>query len=192
VKEEHDYQDLGVTKAQLDPKAKAGTFRAVPSVSNAMAATVSTGGPDEDALLALGNKMYTTFDTLKLNDILAYVSDDTSMTDFTMPAPIKGTKGMKAWFGTILKAFPDVHQMPLTNQWAIGTYLVTEGVMQGTQKGALGPIPATKKPIAMHFLDIVPMNNGKMGAGETYSNSVELLTQLGVIKPADAGAKPKQ
>jgi ketosteroid isomerase-like protein len=192
VKEEHDYADQGVTKAQLDPKAKAGTFRPVPTVSNAMQAVVSTGGPDEDALLAQGNKIYTTIDTLKINDILAFMTEDTTMTDYTTPAPTKGIKALKAMMGGLLKAFPDLHQMPLTNQWAIGNYLVTEGVMQGTQKGPLGPIPASKKALAEHFIDIATLQNGKIATVETYQNSIEMLTQLGVIKPADAGAKPKK
>lgn len=190
IKEEHAYEDRGVTKAQLDPKAKAGSFRPVPAVdSSTMQVVVATGGPDEDALLATGNKLYTTIDTLKVNDILGFMTEDTILNDYSTPAPIKGLKAVKGLLGTLIKAFPDLHQMPLTNQWAIGNYLVTEGVMQGTQKGPLPGIPASKKALAEHFLDIVTLQNGKIATVDTYQNSIEMLTQLGVIKPSDAGAK---
>jgi steroid delta-isomerase-like uncharacterized protein len=152
---------------------------------------VSSGGPDEDAILATGNKMYTVMDTLKLKDMMPFVADDVTFTDYSSPGQVKGVKELTKIYGMYVKAFPDLHQMPLTNQWAIGTYLVSEGVMQGTNKGPLMGMPASKKPIAVHFVDIVQMNNGKEQVGETYMNSVEMLTQLGVIKPADAGAKPK-
>jgi ketosteroid isomerase-like protein len=192
VKEEHDYADEGVTKAQLDPKAKAGSFRPVPTLPASMQVVVSTGGPDEDALLATGNKLYTVEDTLKVKDVLPFFTDDVTFNDYSSPAPIKGAKELAKLFGTYIKAFPDLHQMPLTNQWAIGTYLVSEGVMQGTNKGPMMGMAATKKPIAVHFVDVVQMNGGKAQVSETYMNSVEMLTQLGVIKPADTGAKPKK
>jgi steroid delta-isomerase-like uncharacterized protein len=182
VKEDHGYSDGGALKGQLDPKAKAGSFRAVPSIPTSMQTIVSTGGPDEDALLAAGNKLYTTLDTLKMDQILPLVADDVTFTDYSMPGQLKGAKALKKVYGQYIKAFPDLHQMPLSNQWAIGTYLVSEGVMQGTNKGAMMGMPATKKPIAVHFLDLVQMNGGKEQIGETYMNSVEMLTQLGVIK----------
>ncbi len=191
VKEQHDYDDGGVRKAQLDPKAKAGSFRPVPTVSNAMAVTASTGGPDEDALLAAGNKIYAAMDTLKLDTIMSVVADDVVFTDYTMPAPIKGSKDLKKLFGEYIKAIPDMHQMPLSNQWAIGKYVVSEGLIQGTNKGPFMGMPATKKPLAVHFLDIIQLDGGKEKVCETYMNSVELLTQLGLVKPADAGSKPK-
>jgi ketosteroid isomerase-like protein len=99
-----------------------------------------------------------------------------------MSPDIRGTKAFKAMVGAYLKALPDFHQ-PLTGQWAIGDTLITEGTTEGTLKGALGPIRPTGKPISVHFLDLVQFKDGKFVRGVTYSNSVELLTQAGVIKP---------
>jgi ketosteroid isomerase-like protein len=192
VKEQHGYADAGALKAQLDPKAKAGSFRPVPSIPTSTQTVVSTGGPDEDALLATGNKLYTAFDSHKPGDILAFISDDTTETDFASATPTKGIKAWKAQIAAGSKAFPDAHQTPLSNQWAIGNYLVSESVAQGTQKGPFMGLPATKKPVSLHNLDIVTFNGGKIATFETYWNSVELKQELGLIKPAgDAGAAKK-
>ena len=117
MKEEHDYDDAGVRKAQLDPKAKAGTFRPVPTVSNAMQTVISTGGPDEDALLATGNKLYTTEDTLKVKDIAHVLRRRRHLQRLLVAGPGQGREGDAAsFFRTYVKAIPDMHQMPLTNQ----------------------------------------------------------------------------
>jgi hypothetical protein len=91
-----------------------------------------------------------------------------------------------------MKLFPDLHQMPLTNQWAIGSYVVSEGILRGTNTGSTKEYPATNKPIATHVVDIVQWNGGKVQSVETYMNGIEMLTQLGLMKPADAGAKAKR
>ena len=78
------------------------------------------------------------------------------------------------------------------NQWAIGSYVVSEGVLQGTNTGATLGMPTTKKPIATHLVDIVQWHGGKVQSVETYMNGTEMLTQLGLMNPADAGAKPKR
>jgi hypothetical protein len=192
VKEEHDYADDAVFTSQLDKKAKAGSFRAPPALAASMQVTASSGGPDEEALLKTGNAFYTTQDTLKIPDILAYMTEDTTFTDYTQPGVTRGLKPVKALFTMYTKALPDMHQMPLANQWAIGTTLVSEGVLQGTQKGPIGPIRASGKPVAMHFLDLVAFQGGKVTTLDTYSNSIELLTQIGVIKAPDTARPPKK
>ncbi len=59
-----------------------------------------------------------------------------------------------------------------------------EGVLTGTQKGALGPIKATNKPVSSHFVDISQIKDGKFVSTVSYSNNVEVLTELlGVIPP---------
>lgn len=42
---------------------------------------------------------------------------------------------------------------------------------------------SSSKPVSVHFLDLVQFKDGKFARGATYSNGVELLTQVGIIKP---------
>ena len=54
-------------------------------------------------------------------------------------------------------------------------------------------MPATKKPLAVHFTRaILQWSGGKVQTADSYMNSVEMLTQLGVIKPADTSKAPKK
>jgi uncharacterized protein (TIGR02246 family) len=182
IKEQHIYSDGATVRAQVDPKAKAGTFRP-PTALPSSTEVIASGSSDEDKLLAFGKAYYATLDSHKVSEIMAPVTDDSVMVDLTMPDEIKGTKAFKAMVGTFLKALPDFHQ-PLTGQWAIGDTLITEGTTEGTLKGALGPIRPTGKPVSVHFLDIVQFKEGKFVRGVTYSNGIELLTQVGMIKPA--------
>ena len=52
-------------------------------------------------------------------------------------------------------------------------------------------VPATKKPINYHALDIMQVKDGKLVHGWTYANGFEFATQLGLApKPgAEKGAK---
>ncbi len=185
IKEEHLYSDA--SRSQLDPKAKPGSFRPPPAMPAAAPEIVaSSGGPDEDKLLAFGQDYYAAFDAHDVAKLLAPITDDTSMVDVTMPGEMKGTKPLKAFLQAYFKALPDVKQLPLTNQWAIGDTLISEGVTQGTLKGAMGPIKPTGKPVAIHFIDIGQVKDGKMVRFWTFSNSNEFLTQAGVIKPPAA------
>jgi predicted ester cyclase len=183
IKELHIYDDQANLMQQLDPKAKKGSFRAPPTLA-AQIEVVSGGGPDEDKNLAAGKAMYQMLDDHKVKDLCgAMAGNDAPLDDYSMPITFKGSKGCSDYVGGFVKALPDFKTQPLASQIAIGPYLVSEGVVQGTHKGPMGPIKATGKTVALHFIDIVQMKDGKVTRLQSYANGVELLTQLGVIKP---------
>lgn len=190
IKELHIYEDFGTLMQQLDPKAKKGSFRAPPTLATQIE-TVSAGGPDEDKNAALAKGMYQAFDDHKAKDVCGNGSADFVLDDFGAPGPIKGVKGCTDYLGGMFKGIPDAHQLPLANMWAIGPYTVAEGVTQGTHKGQLGPFKASGKPVALHFIDIGALSGGKYTHFWTYSNGVELLTEIGVIKPPAAPTAQK-
>jgi len=183
IKEQHIYSDGATVMSQTDPKAKAGSFRPPPSVPSGPPEIVSSAGtPDEDKLLEFGKGYYAAFDAHKVADIVAPMTDDSITIDFTMPGEIKGPKAGKAFIEGYFKSIPDVHQLPLANQVAIGDTLISEGVMEGTFKRAMGPIRPTGKPLAIHFVDFGRFKDGKIVTFGTYTNGVEFLKQAGVIK----------
>jgi predicted ester cyclase len=189
IKELHIYTDQTTVMQQLDPKAKKGSFRAPPTLATQIE-TVSGGGPDEDKNLALGKTVYQLLDDHKVKDVCAAMAgNDAPIDDYSMPISFKGTKGCSDYIGGFVKALPDLKTQPLANQIAIGPYLVSEGAVQGTQTGAMGPIKATGKPVSLHFIDIVQLKDGKVTHLLSYANGFELLTQLGVIKAPAATAQ---
>jgi hypothetical protein len=72
-------------------------------------------------------------------------------------------------------------------------FAVAEFTMSGTQSGAIGPLKASKIPLAFHGVDIVETKDGKAIKGETFGNSFEILGQRNLLpKPKAAkteGAK---
>jgi steroid delta-isomerase-like uncharacterized protein len=180
IKEAHSYVDGMTIKSQLDPKAAPGSFRAPPTTPLSADVHMSKGTPEEQKNLDAANNVYKLIDDHKTADVLALMSDDATMVDYTQPADMKGKKAFTEFFGMIYKAIPDFKQTRGT-QIAADDYVVTEGAMVGTQKGAMGPLKASNKPINVHFVDVLQMKDGKMVKLWSYGNSVEMLVQTGVI-----------
>ncbi|HTL37659.1 MAG TPA: ester cyclase [Kofleriaceae bacterium] len=185
IKEEHRYFDIPTQMSQLDAKAKKGTFRPIAELPTDKPAMLSAGGDDDEAEnLQAVNAVYDAIDAHKVDDVMKYMSPDLEGDDYTEPAGRKGTKSVKEYLGVFFKAVPDMKQ-DRTTQIVAGNLVVTEGVMHGTLKGNLGPLKATKKPITLHFVDIVTIKDGKFAHMTTYANSMELMP------PPAAAAKKK-
>jgi steroid delta-isomerase-like uncharacterized protein len=182
VKEEHRYFDMMTSQSQLDAKAKAGSFRPVPALPTAIE---SHAAKDDDAAMKTMNGLYTAFESHKVADMLPFVTDDTTYDDFSVPAQVKGKKAITDVVTGYNTAFPDfkqTHDMQMTSDG----FAITEGVLTGTQKGAMGPIKATNKPVTIHFVDIWQIKDSKVVAGWTYVNSLEVLTEVGAVPPPGA------
>jgi predicted ester cyclase len=188
VKEDHRYLDLPTIQSQLDPKAKPGSFRAVATLpAGATEDKTSKGTPDEAKTLDAAKAVYTAFEKKGGMDSMTFVTDDSVFDDYSMPATMKGPKPIKDWVGMIWTAVPDFTETKPV-QFAVGDIAITEGNWVGTHKGALGPIKATNKPVSVRFVDFVQMKDGKAVHLDTYSNSMELLVEIGAM-PAP-GAPP--
>jgi steroid delta-isomerase-like uncharacterized protein len=193
VKESHMYLDGGSLAFQLGwPKAKGRPMEGLPTSSEAH---VSKGSPDEDKNVAVDRAITATF--VGKGDpkaFLDFLSDDCTYESNTMPKPMVGKKDAKGYFVAFTKAFPDVKES-LSNVWGIEDYVVDEYVTTGTQKAALvgpaGTIPATNKAVELHGAEILQIKDGKLVKGWGYENSIEMLSQLGLMpqhKPAAAAA----
>ena len=175
VKEAHRYFDIPTQMAQLDAKAKAGTFRPVETLPTwAPAVAVSKGTPDEQKNVDIMNVVYKAIDDHKADAVVANMTADGTMDDWTNPATLKGPKANKAFLETIFKAIPDVTQ-DKNVQIAAGDLVITEGFLHGTMKGNMGPMKATNKPIGLHFVDVMQVKDGKVLKGWNYANSMEMM-----------------
>jgi steroid delta-isomerase-like uncharacterized protein len=115
--------------------------------------------------------------------------DDIAWDDMTQPETMKGKAASKKFFGEMTKAFPDL-KATNANVWGIGDFVIAEGSMTGTHKGALMGIQPTKKQVNMHALDVIQFNkDGKVVKGTSYGNGIEVMMQLGIL-PVPGAAKP--
>jgi predicted ester cyclase len=188
IKEEHRIFDAPTLTSQLDPKAKAGTFRAPLALPTAATeAHVSKGTPDEAKTIEQGNAIIATDQTLKLPAVLTTVTPDYVWEDYSAPTTYK-TADLKTVFATFATAFPDLAFARKITFAADGFY-VTEADITATQKGPLGPIKASNKPVKTRTIDIQLINkDGKATKEWSYSNNADLLMQIGALPSPSAAA----
>jgi steroid delta-isomerase-like uncharacterized protein len=186
IKEQHTYMDMGTIMSQIGASKQKG--RAVPTVPSAMpAVAVATGSAEETKNVDAATKMFAAFEKKSADDFMGGASDDITWDDMTQPETMKGKAAGKKYFAAMTTAFPDV-KSTTTNAWGVGDVVIAEGTLSGTQKGAFFGIPATKKPINLHGVDIMQFKDGKIVAGRSYGNGAEMAMQLGLM-PAPGAAK---
>ena len=185
IKEEHRYFDLPTLQSQLDPKAKAGTFRAPMTLpTGATEEHVAKGTPDEAKTVDQGNAILKADESKDDAKLMATVTDDYVWEDYSSPAAIK-TANLKAEIAKYSKAFPDF-TLPTTTTFAVDGYFVAEMSFVGTQKGPMGPIKASNKPVKVQMVDIQLLKDGKATREWSYMNSAQLLIQIGAMPPIAA------
>jgi hypothetical protein len=187
VREMHEYGDDSGIFMQMTGKKGAPAVPTVPT--NPPEVHVAKGTPDEDKLVDWAKAGDTAFSKDDPKAAVATMADDG---DYWLnigggPAT-KGkkdlTKGLTAWF----KSFPDQQWSPV-NAWGIDGFAIIEHTMSGTNKGAIGPVPPTGKPVQnWHWIDIMqPTADGKVQHGWGYANFTEAFPPPA---PKTAAAKP--
>jgi ketosteroid isomerase-like protein len=179
IKEQHEYGDTVGFIAQLKGAKGAPPAPIVPTSPPEMHA--AKGSPEEDKLADWGKS---TDEVFSKDDVKAVqIADDADYwMNFGKPAT-KGkaemTKELTGWF----KAFPD-QKWTTTNAWGIDGYAIVEHTVTGTQKGPLGPVPASNKQVMnWHWVDIMqPSADGKLQHGWGFANLAEALLQTGAMK----------
>ncbi len=193
VKEMHEYGDDAGLMAQMSGKKGAPPVPALPTSMPEL--HVAKGTPDEDKLADLGKAGDVTFSNDDAKAVAAGTADDGDYwINFTGAPAIKGKKDLGKDLEGFFKAFPD-QKWTTVNAWGIDGFAIVEHTMTGTQKGRLGPLPPSNKPVKdWHWLDIMqPTADGKLQHGWGYANLVEVLQQTGALKmPGDKPvASPK-
>jgi len=188
IKEEHRYFDLGTIMSQVGAsKAKARPIPALPT-------TVEWHWAKSDAVEDKGvdamKAAYTAFEKKDEKAFGDMNADDVVWDDMIAPGPSKGKAEALKQFKAFTTAFTDL-KMQATNSWAVEDYGISEVTTTGTPKGPfMGLVSQNKKPISLHMVDVVQMKDGKAVRGWSYGNSVELLTQFGIMKPPGSAPAP--
>jgi ketosteroid isomerase-like protein len=175
VREIHFYEDGENVSQQLDAAAAKGSFRAMSEASSGVTPTIvtSTNGPAEAKNLATSKAFYESIEKNDAAALGAFFTDDATVEDMALPS--KGQKG-KAAFSTIQKSWKNAlgnfTQLPLYGQFAVNDWVVTERVMKA-------PPPANGSGQQLHCVDLSQWKDGKMTRFQTYSNTLELIAEVG-------------
>jgi steroid delta-isomerase-like uncharacterized protein len=173
IREVHLYQDGVTVASQLDPKAKAGSFRAAPEDPTGARprAVASTNSEAEVKVLAASKAVYGALETRDKAALAGMVTDDFTVEDLAAPPHAeKGKAAVNAMIDDWQKTFGAWTELPLYNHVVVGDTAIVERVLSGTMAG---------KPVKLHALDIGEYKDGKLVKLTVYSDTLELWHQAG-------------
>ncbi len=201
VARENRYGELGSVMTQVGAAGAKAKARPIPEVPAAPETILAKGEDDKNVEIA--KSALTALENKKEEAFTAVLTDDIEQDGVFHLETSKGKEGAKKFYKSFTTAFPDA-KFEVTKAVGIGDYAIVESTLKATQKGALGSIPATKKPIAVHLVDIFKIKDGKVARAWTYQNSLEMQQQLGLFSvtagnvpasqatPTAAAAAPKK
>ena len=193
VTEDHTYFNMPTMMAQIGA-IKGMKARAVPELPASPEMVTFKAGDKDAAHKALVEKMNGAMASKKEADFVGGLADNIEWDDVAAPGPTKGKDGAKKYFKMFTAAFGDM-KSDKQDVWVFGDYVVQETKWTATHKGTFMGIPATKKPVTMHGLDVMKVEGDKIVKGWSYDNGAELMMQIAPEKmgpkPGDAKAAPK-
>ena len=189
IKREVTYLDEGTIAGQLGKMP--GKPRAVEAAPTGEPQWITAKGDDAEAKEIDWTKTASWPAVWSKHDKKAYeaiLSDDSAHYDYGMPNDYVGKKALLGEYDAWAKATPDI-TFTVDNAWAANDQVIFQWTGTGTMKGNMGPLKANNKPITTHGLEIDGVKDGKITKGYTYSNSTEVLQQLGMM-PKKKEPKP--
>jgi steroid delta-isomerase-like uncharacterized protein len=115
---------------------------------------------------------------------LAYVDEvyapNVVQTDPNSPFPVTSSAAMKAYVGSYLGAFPDLH-FTIEDLLAEGDKVLWRFSSHGTHKGPLGPLPPTGKEATVTGMVLFRLVNGKITEVWVNVDILGLLQKVGAI-----------
>jgi steroid delta-isomerase-like uncharacterized protein len=187
VVHENRYGELGTVMSQVGGAGAKAKPRPIPEVPAAPETFVAKG--DDEKNLEVAKATLAALENKKEADFTGALTDDVEQDGVFHLETSKGKEGAKKFFKSFTTAFPDA-KFEITKALAIGDYAIVETTLKGTHKGALGSIQPTKKPIAVHLVDVFKIKDGKVARAWTYQNSLEMQQQLGLFSVGAAGNVP--
>lgn len=94
--------------------------------------------------------------------------------------PFRGPQGFQEFYAGISGGFPDYH-ITVEEVVAEGDKVVLRFTFRGTNTGDYFGIPATGKPITMHFVEIFKVRDGQIAEIWHIANVLDVMQQLGFL-----------
>jgi ketosteroid isomerase-like protein len=177
VKEVRGYADDAGLLLQMSGKKDAPPVPLLPT--NAPDVHVAADSPEDDKLAAWGRAL----GEGDAGAVAAGLADDSDVwIDVDDKPATHGKKALAKELARWTKAFPDA-KWTTTASWGIDGFAIVEHTMTATQKGPLGALKASNKPVtSWHWLTIVqPDGDAQVHHAWAYANLVELLRQTGAL-----------
>jgi steroid delta-isomerase-like uncharacterized protein len=179
VKEEHRYGDLGAVAQQVDPKGTKAAPPPMPIIPATPQIFPAAAAGAAAPRIELARSMYDAIELKSEAEFLGKLTDDVTYEGHL--GLVNGKAEAKVFFEALVKAFPDL-KFRITNAWGSGDTVIVEYTLSGTHKAPILGMPATNHPISVHAVDVLRIAGDKIAKASTYSNGLEIMTQLGAFK----------
>ncbi len=118
------------------------------------------------------------------------LSSNTRFIDVPTGMVLSGKEGGREFFRRWATAFPDA-RVTIEDVIVSGDTVVAQVTGEGTQRGPLGPFPASNKRSQTRLVNIIKLGaQGEIVEGAQYYDQLSMLQQLGHVPvPAAAGRR---
>jgi steroid delta-isomerase-like uncharacterized protein len=117
----------------------------------------------------------------ELPQLLDTVAEDAVYEDVPRGLRWEGRKQVEGFYHELLTAFPDL-RFDLVARRAGPEHVTEELLASGTQRGPLGGIAPTGKPVRFRLCIVFPMRaDGKIGGEIVYYDLLSIYRQLGLL-----------
>jgi steroid delta-isomerase-like uncharacterized protein len=124
-----------------------------------------------------------------LDGLLALCAPRVVWCDMPRGREWRGASQVRALFGELLTAFPDLRLDPI-HRIVRGSTVATQWAMRGTQHGDFLGIPATGRPVDLPGMCMMTVSDGLLYRANFYVDSGMLLRQVGLLPPVTFAQSP--
>ena len=136
-------------------------------------------------------ELYTRWNERAFDRVADLMADSGEIVIVGSDTRFRGPEGAKDYSQMWADGFPD-GRVEVDRTFESGDSVCVEYTGRGTHTGTLrgpgGDIPATGRSVMLHLCDVYEIKNGKIQSMKMYFDSASLMTQLGVMPEARAGA----
>jgi len=132
---------------------------------------------------ATAQSLYEAWEKRDFDALVENMADGVVFNDATSGRVINGKADVREFYASWATACPD-SVCGATVIVASDDAVAIEGVWEGTNTGAFGPLPATGRSVSMPWANVLRFDaDGRIIGGSAYANLLPVMVQLGHIEP---------
>lgn len=135
----------------------------------------------------VAQKLYDCFNKRNWSAIPDFTASNFVLYDMATGRQLKGVEGMKQWLMEWSTICSDMRTDQTTVIASSDNYVTIEGKAHGRNDGPIatpqGTLPATGRPLAVQWVDLLQVQQGKITQVRCYYDTMSIMNQLGFAPP---------
>ena len=142
---------------------------------------MTAGQAERSALEALGDRWVDAWAGRAGDAFAACCTADVAYEDPVATEPLTGLAALSAHAERLRGAFPDLSVECSARPLGDATFACLPWRAAGTNRGALGPLPATRRHVVVHGLHYVELSDGRVRRARGFFDLYGAAVQLGLL-----------